>query len=330
MNTLQIDKINLGLIVISFTLACLLPFELFLVSYAVLGPLHYLTETNWIADKNYFVPNTLWKYVVLVSAIIYTTPYLFSLTIFRELLNDSTLTFLTITIRQYTNGVLFFVLVSAVLSLVISSYKAFMYSFILVLIISFFTHTSPTYGLIFGILLPTIIHVFVFTVLFMVYGLKKATNWIGVLNVVLMFLLPLSLWFINTDVFHYEFSQTIKNNYLQNNFHVLNAHLAKLLGAYDELKFFFYEKVDLKIQIFIAFAYLYHYLNWFSKTTVIGWHKKLTKKKSVIILGVWLLVLASYLYDYRVGIICSVFLSVIHVMFEFPLNVITVKTLVKK
>jgi len=161
----------------------------------------------------------------------------------------------------------------------------------------------------------------------MIYGIKKSKNKTGVLNVVLMLLLPILLLFIDTDIFRYQFSDIVKETYVQNNFHYLNANLAKLLGVYDELKFFFYEKVDLKIQIFIAFAYIYHYLNWFSKTTIIGWHKQLTTKKSIAIVVVWISVLICYLYNYRLGLVVSIFLSVIHVMLEFPLNMITVKAL---
>ena len=131
-------------------------------------------------------------------------------------------------------------------------------------------------------------------------------------------------------MFNYHFSQTVKDNYVNNNFHALNAGLAKLFGVYDELKFFFYEKIDLKIQIFIAFAYIYHYLNWFSKTTIIGWHKQLTTKKTATILVVWLAILCCYWYDYRLGLILSIFLSVSHVMLEFPLNIITVRSIFSK
>lgn len=35
--------------------AFILPFEVFLVSYAVLGPLHYLTEISWLHDREYFL-----------------------------------------------------------------------------------------------------------------------------------------------------------------------------------------------------------------------------------------------------------------------------------
>ena len=96
-----------------------------------------------------------------------------------------------------------------------------------------------------------------------------------------------------------------------------------------DLRFFFYEKIDLKIQIFIAFAYTYHYLNWFSKTSIIGWHRQLNKIKSIIILLIWILNLAAYYYDYRLGLIISIFFSISHVMLEFPINILTIRSLLK-
>lgn len=53
--TKKIDLLNIGLIALSLIIAIMLPFRLFLFSYAILGPLHYLTEINWLKDKNYFL-----------------------------------------------------------------------------------------------------------------------------------------------------------------------------------------------------------------------------------------------------------------------------------
>ncbi|OUR99043.1 hypothetical protein A9Q86_13335 [Flavobacteriales bacterium 33_180_T64] len=327
MNAVNIDKINFGLILISFILACLLPFELFLFGYAFLGPLHYLTETNWIVDKNYFVINKYWKYLVLGAAIIYSTPYVFSLPVFSEFLDEFIISFFTSTVVRYTNFVMFFILISAILALFYKTYKAFAISFLVALLLSVWTYTSEAYVLINGLLLPTIIHVYLFTIFFMIYGVKKKKTKYGITNIILVLLLPLSLVFFDTDIFNYQFSQGIKDNYIGNNFHVLNANLSKFLGVYNDLRFFFYEKIDLKIQIFIAFAYIYHYLNWFSKTTIIGWHKQLTTKKALTILMLWAIISCCYLYDYRLGFILSIFLSVSHVMLEFPLNIITIRSL---
>ncbi|WP_044397360.1 hypothetical protein [Lacinutrix sp. Hel_I_90] len=322
-----IDKLNLGLLLASFILACFLPFELFLFGYAFLGPLHYLTETNWIADKNYFVINTYWKYLVLGAAIIYAMPYVFSLPIFSQFFSESIILFFTGTVVKYTNFVLFFILISAILALFYKTYKAFVLSLLIAVLLSVWTYSSEAYILINGLLLPTIIHVYLFTVLFMIYGVQKNKTKYGIINIALVLGLPLSLVFLDIDIFHYQFTQGVKNNYVNNNFHALNANLAKLFGVYDDLRFFFYEKIDLKIQIFIAFAYIYHYLNWFSKTTIIGWHKQLTTQKTIIISVIWVVVLCFYWYDYRFGLVLSIFLSVSHVMLEFPLNVITIRSL---
>jgi hypothetical protein len=45
-------------------------------------------------------------------------------------------------------------------------------------------------------------------------------------------------------------------------------------------QFVYYSKTGVLLMRFIAFAYLYHYLNWFSKTEVIRWHK-VPKKDSL-------------------------------------------------
>ncbi|WP_034058130.1 hypothetical protein [Lacinutrix jangbogonensis] len=327
MKTVNVDKLNLALLLFSFVLACFLPFELFLFGYAVLGPLHYLTETNWIRDKNYFVVNPNWKFLVLTAAIIYSLPFVFNLSFFFQFNEYSIIQFLTVGLVKYTNGLLFFILISAILSVFYKTYKALLISFLVTLFVSFWIYNTTTYALLFGLLLPTIIHVYLFTILFMLYGVKKNTNTFGIINIILIIALPLSLLFLDTDLFNYSFSQTVKDNYVNNRFHSLNANLAKLFGVYADLKFFFYEKVDLKIQIFITFAYIYHYLNWFSKTTIIGWHKQLTAKKGIVITSIWVLIVCSYLYSYRLGLILSIFLSIIHVMLEFPLNVITIKSL---
>src|SRR5687767_11357461 len=50
----RIDFINILLIILSAVLALVMPFELFLFSYAILGPLHYLTEISWLHDRQYF------------------------------------------------------------------------------------------------------------------------------------------------------------------------------------------------------------------------------------------------------------------------------------
>ena len=75
---------------------------------------------------------------------------------------------------------------------------------------------------------------------------------------------------------------------------------------------------------FIAFAYTYHYLNWFSKTSVIKWHL-IPKRSMAVIVVIWLLAVALYFTNYLTGLAILYFLSILHVIFEFPLNFQTFK-----
>ena len=61
--------------IVSAVLAFILPFELFLFSYAVLGPLHYLTEIGWLHKKNYFAKG---KYDFLFLSILCVLVFYFS------------------------------------------------------------------------------------------------------------------------------------------------------------------------------------------------------------------------------------------------------------
>ena len=70
---------------------------------------------------------------------------------------------------------------------------------------------------------------------------------------------------------------------------------------------------------FIAFAYTYHYLNWFSKTSVIRWHE-IPRSRYVLVCLLWLASISIYIYDYGLGFRWLFLLSFAHVFLEFPLN----------
>ena len=90
---------------------------------------------------------------------------------------------------------------------------------------------------------------------------------------------------------------------------------------YDPLVFF--STFGIMLMRFIAFAYLYHYLNWFSKTEIIRWHK-VPKIRFIAVLGLWLIACGLYAYDYSVGLSFLFFLSFTHVLLEFPLNIVSI------
>ena len=72
--THAIDVLNFFLIWITLVLALSWPYQLFLFSYIVIGPWHYLTEINWLDKQKYFLrPKDgrvfAWSMVALVLAL---------------------------------------------------------------------------------------------------------------------------------------------------------------------------------------------------------------------------------------------------------------------
>ena len=70
---------------------------------------------------------------------------------------------------------------------------------------------------------------------------------------------------------------------------------------------------------FLAFVYTYHYLNWFSKTSIIEWHQ-VSWQRAMLIGCLYAVAVGVYLIDYQTGFIVLLSLSFLHVVLEFPLN----------
>src|SRR5581483_6211306 len=81
----------------------------------------------------------------------------------------------------------------------------------------------------------------------------------------------------------------------------------------------FSSDIGFGIMRFIAFAYTYHYLNWFSKTSVIKWHQ-VPRQWLLSVIVLWIFSVGLYAYSYETGLMVLYFLSMLHVFLEFPLN----------
>ena len=55
-----INLTNIALMLLSTVIAFIIPFKLFLFVYAVLGPLHYLTEISWLDKRNFFIKQKIY------------------------------------------------------------------------------------------------------------------------------------------------------------------------------------------------------------------------------------------------------------------------------
>ncbi len=287
----------------ALAIAFAVPFELFLFSYAILGPLHYLTEITWLHKRNYFTTakfDFVWLGVLCVFATLFVV-------LFSEYANIA--------------NVLIFVAFFSALAMVL--FSKFLYKLIFIVCataIGAAIAESPPFFFVFAIFLPTLIHVFVFTGLFMISGAIKSKSIHG-FAALFVFIACAALCFVFKPNFEwYKISAYAERNMVESGFVQVNQAIIYLLklGA-NTRDIVFNSAVGLGIMRFIAFAYTYHYLNWFSKTSVIKWHE-VPKQWFVAVMVLWLASIGLYIYDYRTGLIALYFLSMLHVFLEFPLN----------
>tara|TARA_B110000046_G_scaffold185783_1_gene229293 strand:- start:2719 stop:4131 length:1413 start_codon:yes stop_codon:yes gene_type:complete len=235
-------------------------------------------------------------------------------------------------------------------------------------------------------LVPTLIHVYVFTGLFMLFGALKSRSKTGLLSIAFFIGIPLLLvfslpvksegnylsnygkeayyadgtGFFNTNVSimrQFELSKNMSNNdyidyfvkdsvekqqmtvmfkdSLNKDFIIQNEEHPYYLkpialadvkqGSYKDnwWSAVFLSSAGLMLMRFIAFAYLYHYLNWFSKTEIIRWHK-VPKVRFIGVVTLWIISCGLYVYDYAIGLSFLFFLSFTHVLLEFPLNITSI------
>jgi len=326
MESKNIDRLNIFLIVISLLLAYKIPFELFLFSYAFLGPLHYLTEINWLKERNYFIKTKDWIWTFVLFGVVISVPLLLSLPLFSFIYDTPIVKDFLKELNSSSNVILLTALFFSIGLVFLKDLKHTVLFLIISIAASYFILKYVSFSLVLvSIFLPTIIHVYLFTLLFMLFGAIKSKSTPGYIGVILLALIPVIVAFGNVNPKQYILSQSTQDNFLASGFQALNFSMADLLSNTKDESFTLLSILGIKIQVFIAFAYTYHYLNWFSKTSIIGWHKGTSKSRLIAIAIIWVASICFYLYDYRTGIIVLFFLSFLHVFLEFPLNVVSVK-----
>jgi hypothetical protein len=308
----KIDAANIGLMFFSCVMAFVLPFELFLFSYAVLGPLHYLTEIGWLHKKGYY---TTGKYDYLFLGVLSAL-----ITIGFLGLSDA--------FEDVATGLVYLSFLMALVMVLVKDTTLKIVSAILLLFSTMIFNKSGSFEVFFAVFLPTIIHVFCFTGLFILYGALKNKSRLGMLSLLVFAGCTASFFLIPVGYSSLIPMQTIQKSIV--GFVELNRQLINFFG-FDQLQEFtsqsigvnskviFFTQSGFVVMRFIAFAYTYHYLNWFSKTSVIQWHK-VPRKTLAIVIAVWVISVCLYMYDYMVGLKWLFLLSFLHVLLEFPLN----------
>jgi len=331
MNAKKIDILNVALIILSLAVAFIIPFELFLFSYAILGPLHYLTEINWLNDKNYFVSEKKWVLVFFALAIaVALIPILqlpsiknaaSSLPWLGNMASSNLLSHRLILIAFiFSAGLVYFKKKSAITIFLIAAIAAS----------SLLLKYIPGYFILAALFIPTIIHIYFFTLLFMIFGtINKRTN-AGITAIILLALCPFIIAFAPFDNASHIVSDKVRAIFMSSGFQAINRSIADIFSVAEKDKLSISSSSSIKIQVFIAFAYTYHYLNWFSKTSIIGWNKNLKGIKPVALGVLWVASIGLYMYDYKTGLSALLFLSLLHVFVEFPLNIVSIKAIVGK
>jgi len=290
MNTAQINRVNyynIAAMLVSAGLAMVIPFELVLLSYAILGPAHYLTEISWLRERHFFTPK---KTDVLILAAVPVMAWLLHAPFAHIVYYTFGAAFVLLVIRSTIYRILAFALVTAA---------------------GYFLLSGNILKTIFGLYVPTLIHVYFFTGAFMLLGALRDKIVSGYAAFILFLACPVLLCVLFNS-YHPAASSWAMHSYSY--FGRLNATTLRNPGLQV-----FTNPLSIVLARVIAFAYTYHYLNWFSKTEIINWHR-ITLLTAVIIVVIWAASVALYFYNYRLGFKWLFLLSLAHVILEFPLN----------
>ncbi len=324
-----VEYINVGLMLLALAVASAIPFELFLFAYAVLGPLHYVTEISWLYDRQFFAPRRADALLLVAGALVITLGN-------PDVLGEATTQWLN-SMRIAGFGIadvltaihpdVMFVAFGAALVLVITRSIAMRVVGLALIGVACLlfragdnSGSNGIYFKLFGIYLPTLVHVFIFTGAFILAGALKRQSAVGYIAVgVFVACGALALWMPNLAFS----SPTAAPAVFWRGFRELSfASLDDLMGHTSE-QFIgtnvFTSGLVLRLVRFLAFAYTYHYLNWFSKTSIIQWHAVSTSRL-VFVAATWIASVGLYVVNYELGLRWLFLLSMTHVLLEFPLN----------
>ncbi|MEI8279298.1 MAG: hypothetical protein WCG87_06000 [Bacteroidota bacterium] len=325
MNEDRLNYMNMGLMLVASAVALVLPFEILLFMYAVLGPLHYLTEISWLKKKQFYSPGKNDYIVLALLCVLCVLPNLYFL--FTRLMNGGKLDESVPTTAYFMkNSVVwgsFFIFIafaSAVIFILVKEQSKRLLAFLFVAVLARIVQSNHFGLIILSIFLPTLIHVFVFTGLFILLGALKSKSRSGILSLVFFVACTIGIFLIPADGMNYHISTNTEKIY-DNFMSTVNKNIFSFFLNVKEptRQMIFESDTGIVIARFIAFAYTYHYFNWFSKTSVIKWHE-VPKGRMVIILILWVISVTLYYLNYMVGLMALYFLAMLHVILEFPLN----------
>ncbi len=321
----QVDYLNVVLMVASAALAFLWPFELFMFSYVVLGPLHYLTEMAWLHKRRYFVDESRGWWLLVACGIGVIVLYMLDFVLLNHPAwhgagNADDVALLS---SLYRNWMLNFVLLATIAGMVLVATKDKWWRLISICLLAALLIVLNPYReflIALAILIPTIVHTCLFMAAFILFGALKSNGFSGYFSIAVFAVCCASFFVTDWGIAAYDIHPRVLQNLQEGFFLTVNDILGSLSGnRFASLQDTLYSPWGIRIQQFIAFSYTYHYLNWFSKTNIINWHQ-MPRKWAVGIVVLWALFVSLYLIDFKTGLLAIFLLSMLHVFLEFPLN----------
>ena len=288
------DIAHFGLMLSAFGLSYLLPFELVLLSYVFLGPLHYLTEISWLHDRGYFLPHRGVALALIVTAL--TASFVES---------------------AFWFGVIVWIafVTCAVVSGARTAMQAMLLVMLAIVVTAYLWSRGPAFAIL-GVLLPTLVHVSLFTAVFMTLGAARSRSLAQVALVVAYVIALIAIVVVPpSDATAIPSLAKLAHESFGN----VPQALGRALGITDL-------KLDARLTGLLSFVYTYHYLNWFIKADIIRW-ADVPKWRLALIAGVSFAATAFYFYDYVLGFGVLLSLSLTHVLLEFPLNTVSLRQL---
>jgi hypothetical protein len=288
------DAAHLGLMLAALAITYVVPFELLLLSYVVLGPAHYFTEISWLHDRKYFLPHRsipIGLAVVAVTAALIDNASWFGFVMWIAFVVCALLA-ATTTAAQ-----------SAVLTAIAAGLTIVMAT------------SGPSLAVL-GILLPTLIHVSLFTLVFMTLGAYRSGSKAQAL-LVIVYLMAIGIILVAPPSAATQIPAFARAG--QDYFGNVGPALGRLLGVANL-------RLDTPLTSLLAFVYTYHYLNWFIKADVIRW-AAIPRLRLALVAAASAASTALYFYDYAFGFTVLLALSLVHVVLEFPLNSLALRQL---
>jgi hypothetical protein len=288
------DIAHLGLMLAALAAAYVLPFELLLLSYAILGPAHYFTEISWLHDRGYYLPHR--GLAAVLAAVAFGAMFI---------------------AEPYWSGVLLWSVFAAcaILATTKEPRRIVMYGTLAAALTLAMVVAEVPFAIA-GALLPTFIHVSLFTLVFMTLGAVRASSpaqfaLVGLYLAALLLIVIVPPW-AGTVI-------PALARIGRENFGSVAPALGSLFGM-PNLEF------GGRITGLLSFVYTYHYLNWFIKADVIRW-AAVPRPRLIGIVAASAASTALYFCNYEIGILVLLVISLMHVLLEFPLNAISMRDL---